>query len=112
MYTPAYLYNAPIITKIGGRPLLADTNKLLWLQIINLGISCILREEFNQIRYGRTRICSKMSNIFREVRFWGIQTQNSVETLFLSERANIQLSRTSKIFEIGAIFMKLEWILY
>ena len=55
---------------------------------------------------------NKLSKPFRDVKFWSVQTQNSVETLFLSERANTQLFRTSKIFEIEALFMKLEGFLY
>ena len=35
-----------------------------------------------------------------------------METLFLSERANTNLFRTSKIFEIDALFVKLEGFLY
>ena len=34
-----------------------------------------------------------------------------METLFLSERENTQLFRTSKIFEIDALFVKLEGFL-
>ena len=55
---------------------------------------------------------NKLSKLFRDVEFWSVQTQNSVEMLFLSERANTQLFRTSKIFEIDALFMKLEGFLY
>ena len=55
---------------------------------------------------------NKLSEFFRDIKFWGIQTQNSVETLFLSERANTKLFRTSKIFEIDALFVKLEGFLY
>ena len=55
---------------------------------------------------------NKISKLFRDVKFWGAQTQNSVETLFPGERANNQLFRKSKIFEIYALFMKLEGILY
>ena len=55
---------------------------------------------------------NKLSKLFRDVKFWSVQTQNSVETLFLSERANTQLFRTSKIFEIDALFVKLEGFLY
>ena len=55
---------------------------------------------------------NKLSKLFRDVQFWSAQTQNSMETLFLSERANTQLFRTQKIFEIGPIFVKLEGILY
>ena len=54
----------------------------------------------------------KISTLFRDVQFWNTQQQNSAETLFLSERANTQLFRTPKIFEIGALFMKLEGFLY
>ena len=55
---------------------------------------------------------NKLSKLFRDAKFWSAQTQNSVETLFLSERANTQLFRTSKIFEIDALFMKIEGFLY
>ena len=55
---------------------------------------------------------NKLSKLFRDVKFWSTQTQNSVETLFLSERENTQLFRTSKIFEIDALFMKIEGFLY
>ncbi len=55
---------------------------------------------------------NKLSKLFRDVKFWSAQTQNSVETLFLSERANTKLFRTSKIFEIDALFVKLEGFLY
>ena len=55
---------------------------------------------------------NKLSKLFRDVKFWSTQTQNSVETLFLSERENTQLFRTSKIFEIDALFMKIEVFLY
>ena len=34
---------------------------------------------------------NKVSKLFRDVKFWSAQTQNSVETLFLSERANTKL---------------------
>ena len=54
----------------------------------------------------------KLSKLFRDGKFWSAQTQNSVETLFLSERENTQLFRTSKIFEIDALFMKIEGFLY
>ena len=54
----------------------------------------------------------KLSKLFRDAKFWSAQTQNSVETLFLSERENTQLFRTSKIFEIDALFMKIEGFLY
>ena len=55
---------------------------------------------------------NKLSQLFRDVTFWSAQTQNSVEMLFLSERANTKLFRTSKIFEIDALFVKLEGFLY
>ena len=55
---------------------------------------------------------NKLSKLFRDVKFWSVQTQNSVETLFLSERANTQLFRTSKIFKIDTLFVKLEGFLY
>ena len=55
---------------------------------------------------------NKLSKLFRDGKFWSAQTQNSVETLFLSERENTQLFRTSKIFEIDALFMKIEGFLY
>ena len=55
---------------------------------------------------------NKLSKLFRDVKFWSAQTQNSVETLFLSERANPQLFRTPKIFEIDALFVMLEGFLY
>ena len=55
---------------------------------------------------------NKLSKLFRDVKFWNAETQNSVETLFLSERENTQLFRTSKIFEIDALFMKIEGFLY
>ena len=55
---------------------------------------------------------NKLSKLFRDVKFWSAETQNSVETLFLSERENTQLFRTSKIFEIDALFMKIEGFLY
>ena len=54
---------------------------------------------------------NKLSKLFRDGKFWSAQTQNSVETLFLSERENTQLFRTSKIFGISAIFVKLEGFL-
>ena len=50
LYTPIHIYIAPIGTNIGGLVLLAGTNKLLSLHLTNLGISGILREEFNQNR--------------------------------------------------------------
>ena len=55
---------------------------------------------------------NKVSKLFRDVQFCSAQTQNSVETLFLSERANPQLFRTPKIFEIDALFVMLEGFLY
>ena len=55
---------------------------------------------------------NKLSKLFRDVEFLSAQTQNSVETLLLSERANPQLFRTPKIFEIDALFMLLEGFLY
>ena len=55
---------------------------------------------------------NKLSKLFRDVKFWSTQTQNSVETLFLSERENTQLFRTSKNLEIDALFMKIEGFLY
>ena len=55
---------------------------------------------------------NKLSTLFKDVKFWSAQTQNSVETLFLSERANLQLFRTPKIFEIDALFVKLEGFVY
>ena len=55
---------------------------------------------------------NKLSKLFRDVKFWSGQTQNNVETLFLSERANTQLFRTPKIFEIDALFVKIEGFLY
>ena len=55
---------------------------------------------------------NKLSKLFRDVQLWSAQTQNSMETLFLSERANPQLFRTPKIFEIDALFVKLEGFLY
>ena len=55
---------------------------------------------------------NKLSKLFRDVQFWSAQTQSSVETLFLSERTNTQLFKTPKIFEIDALFMKLEGFLY
>ena len=55
---------------------------------------------------------NKLSKLFRDVKFWSAQTQNSVETLFLSERANPQLFRTPKNFEIDALFVMLERFLY
>ena len=54
----------------------------------------------------------KMSDFWKEVVFWSVQTQHSVETLFLSERANTQLFRTPKIFGIDALFVMLEGFLY
>ena len=55
---------------------------------------------------------NKLSKLFRDGKFWSAQTQNSVETLFLSETENTQLFRTSKIFEIEALFMKIDGFLY
>ena len=55
---------------------------------------------------------NNLSKLFRDTKFWSAQTLNSVETLFLSERENTQLFRTSKIFEIDALFMKIEGFLY
>ena len=55
---------------------------------------------------------NKLSKLFRDVKFWRAETQNSVETLFLSERTNTKLFRTSKIFEIETLFMKIEGFLY
>ena len=55
---------------------------------------------------------NNVSKLFRDTKFWSAQTLNSVETLFLSERENTQLFRTSKIFEIDALFMKIEGFLY
>ena len=55
---------------------------------------------------------NNLSKLFRDIKFWSAQTQNSVETLFLSERENTQLFRKSKIFEIDALFMKIEGFLY
>ena len=55
---------------------------------------------------------NKLSKLFRGVKCWSAQTQHSVETLFLGERANTKLFRTPKIFEIDALFMKLEGFLY
>ena len=55
---------------------------------------------------------NNLSKLFRDVKFWSAQTQNSVETLFLSERENTQFFRKSKIFEIDALFMKIEGFLY
>ena len=48
---------------------------------------------------------NKLIKLFRDVKFGSAQTQNNVETLFLSERANTKLFRTSKIFEIDALFV-------
>ena len=50
---------------------------------------------------------NNVSKLFRDTKFWSAQTLNSVETLFLSERENTQLFRTSKIFEIDALFLKI-----
>ena len=55
---------------------------------------------------------NKLSKLFGDVKFWSAETQNSVETLFLSERKNTQLFRTSKIFDFDALFMKIEGFLY
>ena len=57
-------------------------------------------------------LSNKLSRLFTDVKFWSVQTQNSVETLFISERANTQLFKTPKIFEIDALFMKIEGFLY
>ena len=71
---------------------------------------CILRFQVWVLK--NPHLFNKWSKLFRDVKFWNGQTQNSVETVFLSERANTQLFRTSKIFEIGALFVKLEGFLY
>ena len=71
---------------------------------------CILRFQVWVLK--NPHLFNKWSKLFRDVKFWNGQTQNSVETLFLSERANTQLFRTSKIFEIGSLFVILEDFFY
>ena len=58
------------------------------------------------------QLFNKLSKLFSDITFWSAQTQNNVETVFLSERVNPQLFRTPKIFEIDALFVMLEGFLY
>ena len=66
---------------------------------------------FGILRLKNPHLFNKLSKLFRDIKFWSVQTQNSVETLFLSERANLQLFRTPKIFDIDALFVMLEGFL-
>ena len=99
----------------GQHVLLAQLNGLTKMDEIHINISCLPSSIMISIQprnvLKNPHLFNKLSKLFRDVKFWSVQTQNSVETLFLSERANTQLFRTSKIFEIDALFMKLEGFL-
>ena len=101
---------------IGGRELLGRTSTITMTDEMNINIgwdiSMCIPLYIQNWYWKYPHLFHKLSKLFRGVRFWNAQTQNSVETLFLSERANTKLFRKSKIFEIDALFMKLEGFLY
>ena len=74
---------------------------------------CIFHHDFLTFRYDRTRFCQqKKWSFFTHPCFWKTKVTTLPTTLFPRERADSQLFRTSKIIEIGSLFVKIFGILY